>query len=203
VLSGLDPTRRLATLIFAETAARIIGTPAGLSGKLGDFTDLAAAMLAAESVGGAARCLELAVDYAKVRKQFGVPIGSFQAIKHKCADVLLAVEGARAAAENALWAVASNSPDAAECASLAKAHCTDAYFYAAAECLQIHGGIGFTWEHPAHLYLKRAKGSQLLFGSAGQHRERMAAAAGIFGGTSVVNTRVDSSGGNQASWTGR
>jgi alkylation response protein AidB-like acyl-CoA dehydrogenase len=202
VLPGLDPTRRLATLRLAETGARMIGTPAGLAPQLGGFTDLGAAMLAAESVGGAVRCLELAVEYAKVREQFGVPIGSFQAIKHKCADVLLAVEAARAAAENALWAVAANSPDAAECASLAKAHCTDAYFYSAAECLQIHGGIGFTWEHPAHLYLKRAKSSQFLFGSTGQHRERMAEFAGIFGEPSSVNIRVDRSGASEASWTG-
>jgi alkylation response protein AidB-like acyl-CoA dehydrogenase len=203
VLSGLDPTRRLATLVFAETEARIIGTPDDLSQQVGGFTDLAAAMMAAESVGGAVRCLELGVEYAKVREQFGVPIGSFQAIKHKCADVLLAVEAARAAAENALWAVAGDSPDATECASLAKAHCTDAYFYAAAECLQIHGGIGFTWEHPAHLYLKRAKSSQILFGSPGQHRERMATAAGIFTSPPSVNIGVDRWGSSQASWTGR
>jgi alkylation response protein AidB-like acyl-CoA dehydrogenase len=175
----VDPTRRLATLTFAESPARIVGAPGDVQPQQERFIDIAAAMLAAESVGGAERCLELAVGYAKTRHQFGVPIGSFQAIKHKCADLLLATEGARAAAYYALWAVARDVPDAAQSASLAKAHCADAFFRAAADCLQIHGGIGFTWEHPAHLFLKRAKSSQVLFGSSAQHRERMAAAAGL------------------------
>jgi len=108
-----------------------------------------------------------------------VPIGLFRAIKHKCADSLLAVEGARAAAYHALTAIANQDDDARLSASLAKAHCTDAFFSVAAECLQIHGGIGFTWEHPAHLYLKRAKGAQHMLGSPTLHRRRMAKAAGI------------------------
>ncbi len=140
----------------APTAAR----PPGLTKTL----DLAAVALAAEQVGGAQRCLDSAVDYAKTRIQFGRPIGSFQAIKHKCADMLLEVESAKSAAYYAGWAAAEDSDELPVVASLAKSYCSEAYFHAAAENIQIHGGIGFTWEHDAHLYFKRAKSSELLFG---------------------------------------
>jgi alkylation response protein AidB-like acyl-CoA dehydrogenase len=118
-----------------------------------------------------------------VRVQFGRPIGSFQAIKHKCADMLLEVESAKSAAYYAGWAAGENdgagNDELPVVASLAKAYCSDAYFHAAAENIQIHGGIGFTWEHDAHLYFKRAKSSEILFGDATYHRELLAQRIGL------------------------
>ena len=128
---------------------------------------------------GAQKVLEMAVEYAKVRVQFGRPIGSFQAIKHKCADMLLEVESAKSAAYYGMWCAAEMNDELASVASLAKAYCSEAYFHAAAENIQIHGGIGFTWEHPAHLYFKRAKSSELLFGDPTYHRELLAQRIGI------------------------
>ena len=133
----------------------------------------------AEQVGGAEWCLETAVEYAKTRLQFGRPIGSYQAIKHKCADMLVEVEFAKSAAYNACFAAASGDADLREAAAVAKAYCSEAYFHAAAENIQIHGGMGFTWENPAHLYFKRAKASDLLFGDAAHHREVLASLIGI------------------------
>jgi alkylation response protein AidB-like acyl-CoA dehydrogenase len=121
----------------------------------------------------------MAVQYAKDRVQFGRPIGSFQAIKHKCADMLLEVESAKSAAYYGLWCAAEQNDELPSVASLAKAYCSEAYFHAAAENIQIHGGIGFTWEHPAHLYFKRAKSSELLFGDPTYHRELLAQRIGI------------------------
>jgi alkylation response protein AidB-like acyl-CoA dehydrogenase len=140
---------------------------------------LAATALAAEQTGGAQRCLDMAVDYAKQRVQFGRPIGSFQAIKHKCANMLVQVESARSAAYFAACTAAEDGDDLALAASLAKAYCSDAYFRCAAENVQIHGGIGFTWEHDAHLYLKRAKSSETLLGDASHHRELVARGIGL------------------------
>ena len=122
---------------------------------------------------------DMAVDYAKTRIQFGRPIGSFQAIKHKCADMLLEVESAKSAAYYAGWAAAEDSEELPVVASLAKSYCSEAYFHAAAENIQIHGGIGFTWEHDAHLYFKRAKSSELLLGDPSYHRELLAQRIGI------------------------
>jgi alkylation response protein AidB-like acyl-CoA dehydrogenase len=136
--------------------------------------DRATVALAAEQAGGAARVLEMAVDYAKNRVQFNRPIGAFQAIKHKLANMHIDVESARAAAYHGMWTAAEDSPDLPVVASLAKSCCGDAYVRAAAENIQVHGGIGFTWEHPAHLYLKRAESSQLFFGHASYHRQRLA-----------------------------
>ena len=124
-------------------------------------------------------CLDMAVDYAKTRLQFGRPIGSYQGIKHKCADMLVSVEFAKSAAYNACFAAAEDDPDLIESASLAAAYCSESYFHAAADNIQIHGGMGFTWEHPAHLYFKRAKASELLFGDAAYHREIVAREVGI------------------------
>jgi alkylation response protein AidB-like acyl-CoA dehydrogenase len=135
--------------------------------------------VAAMSLGIIERCLELSVQYAKDRVQFGRPIGSFQAIKHKCADMLLEVESAKSAAYYAAWCAAEMNDELPSVASLAKAYCSEAYFHAAAENIQIHGGIGFTWEHPAHLYFKRAKSSELLFGDPSYHRELLAQRIGI------------------------
>jgi alkylation response protein AidB-like acyl-CoA dehydrogenase len=130
-------------------------------------------------VGGAQKCLELATEYAKSRLQFGRPIGSYQAIKHKCAEMLVSVEMAKSAATNALFIAAANESDFVEAAALAKAYCSDAYFHAAADNIQIHGGMGFTWEAAPHLYFKRAKASELLFGDAAHHREELAKHVGL------------------------
>lgn len=178
-LSTMDQTRKQAKLEFANTPATLLGEEGNGWNVLGTVLDLAAVGLAAEQVGGAQKVLEMAVDYAKVRVQFGRPIGSFQAIKHKCADMLLEVESAKSAAYYGMWCAAEMNDELPSVASLAKAYCSEAYFHATAENIQIHGGIGFTWEHPAHLYFKRAKSSELLFGDPTYHRELLAQRIGI------------------------
>jgi alkylation response protein AidB-like acyl-CoA dehydrogenase len=178
-LSTLDQTRKQARLEFVSTPARLIGTEGEGWPVVSRVLDLAAVALAAEQVGGAQKCLDMSVEYAKVRVQFGRPIGSFQAIKHKCADMLLEVESAKSAAYYAGWCAAELNDELPSVASLAKAYCSEAYFHASAENIQIHGGIGFTWEHPAHLYFKRAKSSELLFGDPTYHRELLAQRIGI------------------------
>ncbi|HEY1119788.1 MAG TPA: acyl-CoA dehydrogenase, partial [Acidimicrobiales bacterium] len=178
-LSTMDQTRKQAKLTFADTPATLLGTDGQGWSVLSTVLDLTAVALAAEQVGGAQFVLEMAVQYAKDRVQFGRPIGSFQAIKHKCADMLLEVESAKSAAYYAAWCAAEMNDELPSVASLAKAYCSEAYFHAAAENIQIHGGIGFTWEHPAHLYFKRAKSSELLFGDPTYHRELLAQRIGI------------------------
>jgi alkylation response protein AidB-like acyl-CoA dehydrogenase len=178
-LPTMDQTRKQARLVFESTPARLIGTEGGAADGLTKTLDLAAVALAAEQVGGAQHCLDSSVEYAKTRIQFGRPIGSFQAIKHKCADMLLEVESAKSAAYYAGWAAAEDSDELPVVASLAKSYCSEAYFHAAAENIQIHGGIGFTWEHDAHLYFKRAKSSELLLGDPTYHRELLAQRIGI------------------------
>jgi alkylation response protein AidB-like acyl-CoA dehydrogenase len=178
-LSTMDQTRKQARIELSNTPARLVGTDGGAVPGLSRTLDLAAVALAAEQVGGAQRCLDMSVDYAKARVQFGRPIGSFQAIKHKCADVLLEVESAKSAAYYAGWVAGEGGDELPVVASLAKAYCSDAYYHAAAENIQIHGGIGFTWEHDAHLYFKRAKSSQLLLGDPTYHRELLAQRIGI------------------------
>jgi alkylation response protein AidB-like acyl-CoA dehydrogenase len=178
-LPTMDQTRKQARLEFSGTPAVLIGAEGGAEAGLAKTLDLAAVALAAEQVGGAQRVLDASVDYAKTRIQFGRPIGSFQAIKHKCADMLLEVESAKSAAYYAAWAAAEDSDELPVVASLAKSYCSEAYFHAAAENIQIHGGIGFTWEHPAHLYFKRAKSSELFLGDPSYHRELLAQRIGI------------------------
>jgi alkylation response protein AidB-like acyl-CoA dehydrogenase len=178
-LSTMDQTRKQAKLEFDGTPATLIGTDGAGWDVLAQVLDLVAVGLAAEQVGGAQKVLEMAVEYAKVRVQFGRPIGSFQAIKHKCADMLLEVESAKSAAYYGMWCASELNDELPSVASLAKAYCSEAYFHAAAENIQIHGGIGFTWEHPAHLYFKRAKSSELLFGDPTYHRELLAQRIGI------------------------
>ncbi|WP_308282483.1 acyl-CoA dehydrogenase family protein [Pseudonocardia nigra] len=178
-LPTLDQTARLARLDLEGVPARLVGTEGAAGTTLRRTLDRAAVALAVEQVGGAQRALEMAVEYAKVRHQFDRPIGSFQAIKHKAADVMLQVESARAVARYATWAVARDSAEVPAVASLAKAYCSDAYFAAAAENIQIHGGIGFTWEHDAHLYFKRAAATRLFLGDPTFHRERLAVAIGL------------------------
>jgi alkylation response protein AidB-like acyl-CoA dehydrogenase len=178
-LSTMDQTRKQAKLEFANTPATLLGAEGEGWAVLDTVLDLAAIGLAAEQVGGAQKVLDMAVEYAKVRVQFGRPIGSFQAIKHKCADMLLEVESAKSAAYYGMWCAAEMNDELPSVASLAKAYCSEAYFHATAENIQIHGGIGFTWEHPAHLYFKRAKSSELLFGDPTYHRELLAQRIGI------------------------
>jgi alkylation response protein AidB-like acyl-CoA dehydrogenase len=178
-LSTMDLTRKQGRIELASVPARLLGAEGGAWPALARVLDLAAAGLAAEQAGGAGRVLEIAVEYAKTRYQFGRPIGSFQAIKHKCADMLVAVEAARSAAYYALWAADGADDELAAAASMAKAYCSDAYLHCAGDNIQLHGGIGFTWEHPAHLYFRRAKSSQLLFGDPAYHRELLAQRAGM------------------------
>jgi alkylation response protein AidB-like acyl-CoA dehydrogenase len=178
----IDQTRKLATVDLAGTrvpADSLVGEE-GVGWDLCERTlDLGRIALAAEQVGAAEMCLDMSVEYAKVRKQFGRPIGSFQAIKHKCADMLTMVESARSAAFYASALAAQGKVDLGEAASSAKAFCSDTFFHCAAENIQIHGGIGFTWEHPAHLYFKRAKATEGLFGDPSFHRERVAQRMGL------------------------
>jgi alkylation response protein AidB-like acyl-CoA dehydrogenase len=169
----MDQTRKQARLEFHGTPARPLGP------FRPDVLDRAAVALAAEQTGGASRCLEMATDYANDRIQFGRPIGSFQAIKHKCADLLMEVESARSAAYYAGWAATDAPEELPLAAPMAQAQCSDAFFHAAAENIQIHGGVGVTWEHPAHLYFKRAKTSELLLGDAAYQRELLARRLGV------------------------
>ena len=172
-LEIIDATRRLAEITFDAAPARRLGGDAfaGISRAL----DEATIALACEMVGGARALLDSAVDYAKLRLQFGRPIGAFQAIKHKCAELLLDVELATAAARYAAAAVDAQDQDVPLLASHAKAMASDAYMAAAIETLQIHGGIGFTWDHDTHLWFKRARSSQVFLGDADHHRERFIA----------------------------
>ena len=178
-LSTMDMTRKQARIELDGVAGELVGPDGGGWPILSRTLDLAAVALANEQVGGAQRVLEMSVQYAKDRIQFGRPIGSFQAIKHKCADMLLEVESAKSAAYYGSWCAQEGNDELPVMASLAKAYCSDAYFHAAAENIQIHGGIGFTWEHPAHLYFKRAKTTELLLGDPSYHRELLAQRIGI------------------------
>ncbi|WP_433761361.1 acyl-CoA dehydrogenase family protein [Nocardia sp. CA-135398] len=178
-LETLDPTRRLARIDLKDAVAQPIRPPADASAYLQGVVDLAVVALAAEQVGVAQACLDAAVEYAKIRVQFDRPIGSFQAIKHKCADMLLEVEAARSAAYHAATVAAAGSTELPTAAALAAAYCSQVSTHAAKENIQIHGGIGYTWEHGAHLYLKRAKSSEQLFGSPAWHRSRLADLVGI------------------------
>jgi len=178
-LPTMDQTRKQAKLEFSGVKAEPLGEEGAGWAALSKTLDQVAVCLAAEQVGGAQKCLDMSVEYAKVRIQFGRPIGSFQAIKHKCADMLLEVESSKSAAYYAGWAAAEDNDELPVVASLAKSYCSEAYFHAAAENIQIHGGIGFTWEHDAHLYFKRAKSSEILFGDPTYHRELLAQRIGI------------------------
>jgi alkylation response protein AidB-like acyl-CoA dehydrogenase len=179
LLPTLDLTRKQAKVTFEGVAARLIGSEGNVWPTIERVLQLATVALAAEQVGGAQFVLDSAVDYAKLRIQFGRPIGSFQAIKHKCANMLLAVETARSAAYYAASCANESHEDFPLVASLAKAYCSEAYLQAATDNIQIHGGIGFTWEHSAHLYFKRAQTSAVLLGSPVHHRELVADRLGI------------------------
>ncbi|MFD0690711.1 acyl-CoA dehydrogenase family protein [Actinomadura fibrosa] len=172
-LETLDPTRKLARLKFADTPALPVGAADDGPRVLASVLDHAAVALAAECAGGAQRLLETAVEHAKTRVQFGRPIGAFQAVKHACADMYVEVESARAAAHHAMWTAAEDPAGLPAAAALAKACCADAYMRVATETIQVLGGIGVTWEHPAHLYFRRAKSSQALFGDTAHHHEQL------------------------------
>ena len=181
-LETMDMTRKLAEVVLAEVRVgreALLGIEGGGGPVVERVLQKAVAGLAAEQVGGAQRCLDMAVEYAKVRVQFGRPIGSFQAIKHKCADMLVQVEGAKSAAYYAGWAAAEDNEELAEVSHIAKSYCSEAYFLCASENIQIHGGIGFTWDHDAHLYFKRAKSSELIFGDPAYHRRALARLLGL------------------------
>ena len=167
---GMDLTRKLYTVQFDHTPAEKLGEISGLSRAL----DTAAVALAAEMVGGMQRTLDLTVEYAKTRKQFGKPIGIFQAVQHQCADMYLETESSRSAVYYAAWALQENTPDAAAAASIAKLYASDASRTVGNRGIQVHGGMGFTWENDLHLYYRRAKASETAFGDATFHRERLA-----------------------------
>jgi len=171
-LASLDRTRKVARIRFDGAPGRLIGTDGEAATGLARTSDLAVVALAAEQLGAAQRCLDMAVGYAKERIQFGRAIGSFQAIKHRCADMLVSVEGARSAVVHA--AEAADGPDLATAAAVAKMTCSEAFLQAALDNMRIHGGIGFTWEHDAHLYVRRAKATELIFGSPDYHAQRLA-----------------------------
>jgi len=177
MLKTMDQTRKLGEVTFK-------GVKVGAEGLLGAkgtgwtllqrVADRAKVGLAAEMCGGAQRVLEMSVEYAKVREQFGKPIGSFQAIQHKCANMLVEVESSKSITYYAAWAVANDVAEAPLAAAMAKAYTSDAYRHTAGEGIQIHGGIGFTWEHDMHIFFKRAKSSEVSFGDATWNREIVA-----------------------------
>ena len=173
-LSTLDRTRRQARVRFDATPARLLATGSDAEAAITAALRAGAALLAAEQVGGAQRLLDMTVAHAGTRLQFGRPIGSFQAVKHRCADMLVLVEHARSAAYHAAWALQEGTDDPDLAVSVAQATCSEAYQQVAQAAIQLHGGIGFTWEHPAHLYYKRAVTDAALLGSAAEHRERIA-----------------------------
>jgi len=173
LLKSLDPTRKLAHIEFKQIPATLLGELNTAGDTLPPILDLAAVALASEMVGGAQMMLQSALDYAQLRMQFGRLIGSFQAIKHKCADILLDVELAKSTVYYAAAAAAEQTSDLPAVASLSKAYAADTYMKSAAECLQIHGGIGFTWENDTHLYFKRAKSSEVFLGDPNYHRDQL------------------------------
>jgi alkylation response protein AidB-like acyl-CoA dehydrogenase len=181
-LATMDQTRKCAELRLNDvrvSSSALLGEEGAGFRPLRRTLELACVALAAEQVGGAQRCLDTAVEYAKTRVQFGRPIGSFQAIKHKCADMLVEVESARSASYWAGWVAAHDPAELPIAAPLAKAYCSEAYFHCAAENIQIHGGIGFTWEHDAHLHFKRARAGEALLGNPSYHRELIAQRIGL------------------------
>jgi alkylation response protein AidB-like acyl-CoA dehydrogenase len=175
----LDLTRRQTVLDFGSVAARPVAAPGSADAILVRWLDQVVTLLAAEQVGGTQRCLDAAVDHAHRREQFGEPIGRFQAIKHKCADIYLALESARTAALHAALIASAEPSGLGIVAPIAKATCSDAFVFAAGESLHIHGGIGFTWEHDAHLYHRRARASAAMFGTAAAHRELLVSRMGL------------------------
>jgi alkylation response protein AidB-like acyl-CoA dehydrogenase len=169
-VASFDMTRQLCDLELEDTPARLIASGPDAARAVSDALAAGAALLASEQLGVAERCLEMTVAYVRERRQFARPVGSFQGLKHRLADLWVGVTQARAAARYAAACLATGDDDAPVATALAKAYCGEVALKAAEECIQMHGGIGFTWEHPAHLYLKRAKSASIAFGTAGAHR---------------------------------
>jgi alkylation response protein AidB-like acyl-CoA dehydrogenase len=178
-VTSLDMTRQLADLTLDSVPARQVATGDAARRAVAAALTAGAGVLASEQLGIAERCLEMTVGYVKERRQFARPVGSFQAIKHRLADLWVAVIQARAAARYAATCLAAGDPDTGVAVALAKATCSDVALMAAQETIQLHGGIGFTWEHPAHLYLKRAKADSIGFGTADAHRASLAGLADL------------------------
>jgi alkylation response protein AidB-like acyl-CoA dehydrogenase len=178
-LVSLDMTRQLCDISLDDAPARIIAAGPAAEAALSAGLTAGAAILAAEQLGLAQRCLEMTVEYVRERRQFARQVGSFQAVKHRLADLWTAITLARAASRYAAACLASGDADAPVAVALAKSACCDAAVTAAQECVQLHGGIGFTWEHPAHLYLKRAKAASAAFGTPGAHRAALAGLVGL------------------------
>ena len=178
-LETLDPTRPMAAITFDATPATRLGPPGASVAIRQAVHQLAGLASAAEALGGMERCLDMATEYARTRIQYGRPIGSFQAIKHKLADLLVLVEFTRTAVQHAAWSVSAADVDAALAVHVAQVQASSAYLRVTGENIQVHGGIGFTYDHDAHLYFRRAKSMQLLFGSPDYHRDRIADLVGI------------------------
>ena len=194
-MAGIDATRPISAVTFEKATAEPLAHPDRLSRGLA----IATTALTAEMVGGMQRTLDITVEYAKTRKQFGKPIGSFQAVQHMCADMYLETESARSAAYYAAWALPARAPDAATAVAIAKLYASDAARAVGNRGIQVHGGMGFTWESDLHLYYRRAKASETMLGDATFHRERLArlvidvrqpadAAAGAIGTTAAVGS---------------
>jgi alkylation response protein AidB-like acyl-CoA dehydrogenase len=173
-VTSLDMTRQLCDVSLDGAPARQVAVGAAAAVAIEAGLAAGAVVLAAEQLGLAQRCLDMTVAYGKERHQFARQVGSFQAVKHRLADLWATITQARAASRYAAACLASGDPDTAVAVALAKSACCDAAVTAAQECVQLHGGIGFTWEHPAHLYLKRAKASAVTFGTPGAHRAALA-----------------------------
>ena len=173
-VTSLDMTRQLCDLSFDDAPGTLIASGAAATRAVGAALTAGAGMLAAEQVGLAQRCLDMTLAYVKQRHQFARPVGSFQALKHRLADVWVGLTQARAASRYAAACLTAGHPDTDVAVAVAKAYCSEVAVRAAEECVQMHGGIGFTWEHPAHLYLKRAKADSLGFGTADAHRAALA-----------------------------
>jgi alkylation response protein AidB-like acyl-CoA dehydrogenase len=178
-LRSLDATRPQARVTLDDVPAVLVGVDGAGERVLGTVLDIASVCLAAEQAGGARQVLETSAEYARTRHQFGRPIGSFQAVKHKCADMLVQVELAEASAREAARLHTEDPVAFPAAAAAAHVCCSRAYLFAAVENIQVHGGIGFTWEHSAHLHFRRAKSSQLLFGGPTASHERLLAALGV------------------------
>ena len=177
LMPSMDATRKIYAVEFNNVrvnGADVFGADGNAFGALVQATQVATVALCAEMVGGMQWILDTTVEYAKTRQQFGRPIGSFQAVQHQCADMLLMTESARSATYYAAWAVTEGAPNAATAVSIAKAYCSDAFREVGNRGVQVHGGIGFTWEHDLQLYYKRSKASETMFGDATFHRERIA-----------------------------
>jgi alkylation response protein AidB-like acyl-CoA dehydrogenase len=174
LLPTMDQTRKLCEVALDETPAVLLGARDNGWGALERVAQRATVALCAEMCGGAQKVLDMTTDYAKIRIAFGKPIGSYQGVKHRAADMLVDVENAKSLTYYAAWAVDENVPEAPLACSMAKAYTSDAYRKVSGAGIQLHGGIGFTWEHDLHLYFKRAKASEFTFGDATYHRERVA-----------------------------